>query len=112
MYPIAKALADPLVRTMYLIVCLALMVVMTIWYRARLGRMAGGEAVRREQARIGTGAGSLGPALDFGRDIAAERYGQDVRQLQNTLYVLLGAWLVTNALAFGILFWADEVNRP
>lgn len=55
------------------------MMALAIWYRTRLGRTGAGEAVLRDQARIGTRAGSLGPALDFGRDIAAGRYGNEVR---------------------------------
>jgi hypothetical protein len=113
---IARALADPLVRGLYLVICFALLsgslIALAMWYRARLARIGAGEAVRREQARIGTGAGSLGPALDFGRDIAAGRYGDDVRRLRKTMYTLASFWLALNALAFGILIWAGEVNRP
>lgn len=116
MEAISAALADPLVRGVYLVICFALlggpMIALAMWYRARLARMGAGEAVRREQARIGTGAGSLGPALGFARDIAAGRYGDDVRRLQNRMYVLASLWLAMNALAFGILIWAGEVNRP
>ncbi|MBX3500846.1 MAG: hypothetical protein KF889_15500 [Alphaproteobacteria bacterium] len=52
---------------------------LAVWYPARLARTGAGEAVLRDQARIGTRAGSLGPTLDFGRDVAAGRYGNEVR---------------------------------
>lgn len=75
MHAIAIALADPVVRAVYLVFCFAVlivpMIVLAIWYGAQLARTAAGDAARRKQARIGTGLGSLGPALDFCRDIAA-----------------------------------------
>ena len=113
---IADALVDPTGRTVYLVFCFLLlivpMIILAIWYRLSMNRLAAGEAVLREQARIGVGTpGALQEAIGFGRDLAAGRYGADARRLQNTTYVLVTVWIVINVVAFGILIWADEVNR-
>lgn len=116
MQPIANALADPDVRAAYLVLCLLIMgvpmIVLTIWYRKRIGQMPGGEAIQREQDRIGVWTPRAWQAIGFARDIAAGRYGVDVRNLINTLYLVVAIWAAVNAVTFGILIWADEVNRP
>ena len=115
MHAIAIALADPVVRMVYLVFGCALLIVpmiaLGIWYHRQMKRLPGGNAVLKQQQQVGTDIGTLGPAIDFGRAIAAGRYGPDIRQLQNTMYLLVGLWLVINALVFGVFIWADEVNR-
>ena len=85
-----------------------------LWYRARLSRSAGGRAQLSAQARLAgrSEAARAGQAFELARDVAAGRYGSNARDVQTTVYWLIGIWLVINALAFGLLFWADEVNRP
>ncbi len=116
MHAIAYALADPIVRTVYLGFCFALLIVpiaaIAAWYRARVRRLPASEAVAREQARIGVRTWRFWQVVGFARDIAAGRYGTEIRERLNTLYLLAAAWAVLNAVAFSILIWADEANRP
>src|SRR5688572_5277047 len=113
---IARALADPVGRLAYLAFCCVLLcapiVALTFWYRARLARTAGGRAAAKERAIIGGQRRHAGRGVALGRDMASGRYGADARDLQITTCWLAGVWLVINALAFGLLLWADEVNRP
>ncbi|MGE0424411.1 MAG: hypothetical protein AB7O88_19270 [Reyranellaceae bacterium] len=113
---IASALADPAGRTIYLVFCILLLIApmtaLAIWYRVRIRRLPGGPALQREQERIGVRTSRSWQAIGMARDVAAGRYGADVRTLINTLYVAAAIWALVNAVAFGVLFWADEVNRP
>jgi hypothetical protein len=45
------------------------------------------------------------------RDIARGRYGSAAASTQKRVYWFFGLWVLANVLAFGLLFWADEVNR-
>ena len=115
MQSVAGVLADPLTRTVYLVFCgmllVAPMIVLAIWYRARIRRMPGGDAVQREQARIGVRTSRDWQAIGLVREIAAGRYGAEIRTLLNTVYIVAAIWVLLNAAFFGILIWADEVNR-
>jgi hypothetical protein len=44
-------------------------------------------------------------------DIASGKYGDATRMMQNRVYWFIGLWLLAKVTGFGILFWADEVNR-
>jgi hypothetical protein len=54
----------------------------------------------------------LPEASEMAKDIAAGRYGDVARAMQNRVYWFFGLWVLANAIAFGLLLWADEVNRP
>lgn len=79
MSTIAEALADPLARSLYLGLCLALILVpitaLWQWYRRRVKKNAVDKAML----------------------------------VRVSVITLL--WMIVNATAFGILIWADEVNR-
>lgn len=45
------------------------------------------------------------------RDIQAGRYGQHAKAMMTRVYWICGAWVLLNVVAFGILIWADEINR-
>ncbi|MCW5748568.1 MAG: hypothetical protein KIT36_20430 [Alphaproteobacteria bacterium] len=122
MEPIFAALADPIVRDWYLGLCFAVLVLPMIalawWYHASIGNTQGGRALMEEHARIGVpdrtrpvaAFEALWRSLALAKDIAAGRYGVAARQAQNQLYVVVGLWLVVNAVLFGLLIWADAVN--
>lgn len=113
---IASALADPVGRTVYLVFCVLLLVApmtaLAIWYRVRIRRLPGAQALEREQESVGVRTSRIRQAIGMARDVAAGRYGADVRALFNTLYVAVAIWALVNVVAFGVLIWADEVNRP
>jgi hypothetical protein len=123
MNTILKALGDPAIRGWYLLFCFAVMVLpmiaLTFWYHTRIRRTAGGRALMEVQDRAGPGLGrgflsaltGLNQAGRLAKDIAGGRYGGEVRRMQNRTYWFAAAWLVANVIVFGILFWADEVNR-
>jgi hypothetical protein len=121
---VLQALADPTVREGYLLFCFALMILPMIglawWYHSRIRNTAGGRALMGAQQRHGVsmhrndrGAaiGNLRNAVGMAKGISAGRYGGAVRRMQNLTYLIIGIWVVVLIVAFGILVWADEVNR-
>ena len=113
---VRAALADPTVRAWYIAFCFALMLlpvaILTYWYHSRIRMTKGGRRLMEEQGRLDarslrslTHAGRLAGAIGRGA------YGAAVQRQQNKTYWLLGIWLAANTVAFGILLWADEVNR-
>jgi hypothetical protein len=102
--------------------CFALMVLpmiaLSAWYHLRIRRSEGGRALMRRQAgnhprtSITGAAQSAAEAGRMARDIATGKYGAEVRTMQNRTYVIVAIWLVAILVAFGILFWANEINRP
>ncbi len=119
MQTIAEALNDPTVRNWYLAFCLALLVVpmaaLSAWYHLTIRKSAGGRDLMKRQAmNLPTPDAvehNLRAAGRMARDIAAGRHGTFARRTQNRTYVVVAIWLVVNAIAIGILIWADEINR-
>jgi hypothetical protein len=121
---ISQALADPTTRYWYQVFCFALMILpmiaLTWWYHSRIGETAGGRELMGEQERVGVSLnrdpadalGSAQGAVRMAKDIAEGRYGAEVRRMQNLTYLFVGIWLLATFVAFGIMIWADEVNRP
>jgi hypothetical protein len=65
----------------------------------------------KRQARTPAHVGGMSDAFSMARDIAACKYGNTARMMQNRIYWFIGFWLLANMIGFGILLWADEVNR-
>jgi len=117
------ALGDPVIRDWYLGFCFALlvlpMIALSFWYHRRIEQTAGGQALMKRQRRsavrphgsLGDASRSLSDGISIMRDIAFGRYGAAPRMMQNKLFVIIGCWIAANVIAFGILLWADEVNR-
>ena len=120
---VANALGDPATRGWYVIFCFAMlvlpMIALTYWYHSRIKRTAGGRELMERQAEtpahLGGGLdqaiGGLSEAFSMARDIAAGKYGSTARMMQNRIYWVIGVWVLANIIGFGILLWADEVNR-
>lgn len=120
---ISHALSDPSVRGWYLLFCFALLVVpmvaLAAWYHSAIRRGAGGRALMKRQNETPplllrapmVAIYNLLVAGRMARDVGAGRYGHAARRIQNRTYLLVALWLVLNVIAFGILIWADEVNR-
>ena len=70
-----------------------------------------GRSPIRPHGSFGDAARSLSDGVAIARDIASGRYGESARTMQNKVYMFVGCWIVANVIAFGILLWADEVNR-
>jgi hypothetical protein len=115
MHDMLRALGDPTIRGWYLIICFAVlvlpMVLLAWWYHSRIKRTAGGRELMERQARTPAHAGNVWQAFGMARDIAAGRYGDTARMMQNRVYWLIGLWLLVNVIGFGLLLWADEINR-
>lgn len=117
------ALADPTIRFWYLLFCFAIMILpmvgLSVWYHTNIHADGGGRKLMRRQNRsmprkrrdLGSIPGSLKEAGRMARDINKGRYGDQARKMQVTVYWVVGVWLFANIVAFGILLWADEVNR-
>jgi hypothetical protein len=123
MNAIAHALSDPVVRDWYLIGCLALlilpMVMLSVWFHRGIRHSSGGRALMRRQrgarlwarGSLADAAYNAGDGASIMQDIRAGRYGQHASAMMTRVYWFTGAWVLVNALAFGILIWADEINR-
>ena len=113
METIHTALVDPTIRGWYLMFCMAVMtlpmIAFSFWYHSRVRQTKGGRDLMKDQARFGVR--HLGGAIHMGKGIASSRYGSEVRNLQNRMYWLALLYLVMNVTVFGVLLWADEVNR-
>lgn len=114
MQDLLQALGDPAIRGWYLVFCFALlvlpMILLSYWYHRRIAQTAGGRALMQRQ-RASMIRPYFSDGVEIARDIASGRYGQSARTMQNKIYVFVGCWIVVNVIAFGILLWADEVNR-
>lgn len=118
---ILAALADPTVHGIYMAICFAVMVVPAIalawWYHANINRSEGGRALMKRHNEIGVShrlvdvGRMVAGADEMNTDLNAGRYGKHARQMQHRVYAMVGAWLVVLVVMFGILIWADEVNR-
>ena len=119
---IALALADPGVRDWYLAFCLALMFLpmlgLSIWFHRNINKSAGGRALMarqrgsnvRARASLGDAALTAGEGVSMARDIRAGRYGKQAKTMMSRVYWITGIWIALNAIAFGILIWADTAH--
>lgn len=118
METIAHWLADPTTRTLYLVVALAVMIVpmivLALWYHGKIGADEGGRRLMEDQAANAPTprwAGNPSRTVEMARDIAGGAYGEHARRMQIKVYWLVGAWIIANIIVFGVLLWADEINR-
>lgn len=123
MTAIATLLADPTARAWYLGFSFALlvlpMIVLSVWYHRGIKTTPGGRALMQRQnanpARLrGSGGQTIGGLMEaarMARDLRAGKYGSHAYAMHKRVYWLVGAWVVVNVIAFGLLLWADEVNR-
>ena len=123
MNAIAQHLADPGTRMWYLLACLALlslpMLALAIWFHRGIKQSSGGRALMRRQrgsrvwarGSLADAAYNAGDGASILRDVRAGRYGAHASAMMTRVYWVTGGWIVLNAVAFGILIWADEINR-
>lgn len=123
MSDIAALLAVPAVRSWYLAFCFAVMVLpmigLSVWYHRNIRATPGGRALMKRQNQSHHPArGSLWGAVRSMRDasrlvkdIGNDAYGVEARRMQTVVYWFVGLWLIANVICFGILIWADELNR-
>lgn len=124
MTQLLDAFRDPDFRNAYMIGCFVLlwlpMVGLAIWYHLTIRRTRGGRALMERQAKATPmprtsflGAqDNVQQAFDIHAEIQSGRYGDEAKRLQHIVYWVVGVWLALNTVAFGLLIWADEVNRP
>lgn len=122
-YALLRFISDPAVRDWYILGCFALMVapmiLLTVWYHSNIGKTEGGRRLmqRHNQSPINP-RGSLNQATRSVReagamagDIEKGAYGTEARSMQHKVYLVCGLWALANIAAFGLIIWADEVNR-
>ena len=111
--PVLKALADPTTRGWYVSFCMVIMVLpmalLSYWYHSKIKNTEGGRKLMKREALTTTR--NFAEAARMAGDIARGKYGDKAQGMQIRVYWLAGVWLVANITAFGILLWADEVNR-
>ncbi len=105
---------DPSFRLWYLVIGLALLVlppiVMALWYHRKSRETAAGRDLMKRQNRMGVRAPPRQVAA-MARDIAVGRYGADVASQQRWTYVFFLCWFLVNAAYFGLMIYADAVNK-
>ena len=87
------------------------MIILSRWYHANINMTAGGRALMERQNATGAYAKDLAKGWDMARDISDGRYGPAARNLQNRVYFFTAIWIVALVLYFGLLLWADSVNK-
>lgn len=122
-YALLRFISDPAVRDWYILGCFALMLapiaVLTLWYHSNIGNTEGGRRLmeRQNQSRINPRGGlndasrSARDAASMAGDIEEGAYGTEARSMQRKVYWAAGLWALANIAAFGLIIWADEVNR-
>jgi hypothetical protein len=123
MFNTALLLSDSELRGWYLMFCFNVMILpmvaLGLWYHRNINASPGGQALMERQNRsrysvrrgIRGAAKNFSEARDMARDIECGRHGEDARRLQTIVYWVAGFWLFANVLCFGVLIWADEINR-
>lgn len=116
-------LARPEIREGYLLFCFAVLLLpvigLTFWYHGRIQHTEGGRRLmeRHNRSRLNTkgtineAARSLRQAETMGGDIERGIYGAEARAMQHKVYWVAGLWMLASAAAFGLLIWADDVNK-
>jgi hypothetical protein len=87
------------------------MVMLTRWYHGNINETEGGQKLMKRQNAGRVGPHSLrgtGDAVGMARDIASGRYGEDVKRMQNRVYVVCLAWIVGIAAVAGPLIYAQS----
>jgi len=102
MNTLLTALGDPTIRSWYLAFCVALMALPMVglawWNQTTMQRQAEGPP-------------SHHTLEETPRSLAeAEALVRDIASIKNKIYWITGLWALANAVAFGLLIWADQVN--
>ena len=115
METISSLLADPTIRGWYLTFCIVMlvgpMISLSVWYHRNVNQTPGGRDLMKRQKQSRNRGLFLSDGVGMARDIKAGRYGSAVRLMQRRIYWLSGLWIALNVATFGVLIWADEINR-
>lgn len=122
-YALLRFISDPAVRDWYILGCFALMVapmvLLTIWYNLNIGKTEGGRRLMERQNRsrieprgsLSGAAHSVREASSMAGSIEKGDYGTQARSMQHKVYWAAGLWALANIVAFGLIIWADAINR-
>lgn len=90
------------------------LVALTIWHNIKIRKSAGGRELMQRNARLGPR--NLRGGIAMAHDIAAGRYGETARRLQNRTYLLMLVWAVGNLaimlLPITLAAYFPDPNRP
>jgi hypothetical protein len=118
-----EAFKDADFRNTYVLIGVGLMILPMVglawWYHTNIGKTPGGRALMKRQNAVGApivrspmlAQKNLAEAAKMARDLADGKYGDGARTMQTKVYWISGLWAVALCLYFGLLIWADEVNR-
>lgn len=109
---ILEAFKDEGFRSAYLMGAFAVlilpMVALSWWYHTNIGKTPGG----RHLMKIHNAAPRhLASGVGLARDISRGRYGSAARTMQTRVYWIVGLWILAVVVVFGLLLWADELNK-
>lgn len=106
------AFRDESFRSSYLIFAFAVMVLpmaaLSWWYHTNIRKMPGGRALMQRQ---NAAPRHLASGVQMASEISRGKYGDAAKQMQTRVYWIVGLWVVALIVVFGLLLWADEVNR-
>lgn len=113
MESVIEAFKDPTFRFWYVNIGFAIMVlpmaVLSWWYHSNIKRTPGGQALMAEHRSVGSRNVAGGRRMM--RDVARGKYGGMARHMQNRVAWVCGIWVLVLVVYFGLVLWADEVNR-
>ena len=113
MNSIFEAFKDPTFHFWYVNIGFAIMVLPMIalswWYHRNIKRTPGGRALMAEQRAVGSR--NLAGGSRMMSDVARGKYGETARHMQNRVYWVCGIWVLVLVVYFGLVLWADDVNR-
>lgn len=109
---IFEAFKDAEFRFWYLVAAFAVMVlpmaVLSWWYHTNIRKTPGGRSLMQRQ---NAAPRHLASGVQMAQDISRGKYGAAAKQMQERVYWIVGLWVVALFVVFGVLIWADEVNR-
>lgn len=109
---IFDAFRDESFRFAYLIFAFSVMVLpmaaLSWWYHTTIRKTPGGRALMQRQ---NAAPRHLASGVQMARDISNGKYGAVAKRMQERVYWIVASWAVALLVVFGLLLWADEVNR-
>lgn len=106
------AFRDESFRSSYVIFAFAVMVLpmaaLSWWYHTNIRKTPGGRALMQRQKAAPR---HLASGVQMAREISRGKYGDAAKQMQTRVYWIVGLWVAALIVVFGLLLWADEVNR-
>jgi len=106
------AFRDESFRSSYVLFAFAVMVLpmaaLAWWYHTNIRKTPGGRALMQRQ---NAAPRHLASGVQMAGEISRGKYGDAAKRMQTRVSWIVALWVVALIVVFGLLIWADEVNR-